>query len=149
MKVPGVCGTQPRLKPNPRGPFRREQSLGLQVASVSSCGDGSAAAAGVLLSFTLSSASSSQKRRGDRPNCRKQTKEKNIFWKITLIWMWIMFGKKKNVLTFKPCFLFCWMVSIIPNAWFKKTSIWWSDSHLSVKLQSLQSDGGEGHLLST
>lgn len=69
-KLPGPCGKQPRLKPNPRGPFWREQCRGLHEPSTSFCGDCSAAEADKLLSFSLSTAPSSLKRRGDRPNCK-------------------------------------------------------------------------------
>lgn len=71
MKVPGLWGTQPSLKPNPKGPFWREQSLDLHKPCISLCSNSFAVHVGDLFSLSFSSASSSQKSRGDRPNWRK------------------------------------------------------------------------------
>lgn len=64
---------QPRLKPNPKGPFWTESSLDLDDAPASFCDACSSVEELVLFLSLPSSPSSSQKRRGDRPSCRGNT----------------------------------------------------------------------------
>lgn len=114
------------MKPNPKGPFWRESSLDLDDAQASFCDACSSVEEVILFLSFPSSLSSSQKRSGDRPNCRENTNAELSCTLASVATFWQLLCSATNTTP--------WCKTPVPAAWW-----WWqrpSGHSVSLSLQS-------------